>query len=135
MDVQDLPAASRFAVYSDHQNHIWALGLKQNIPVSLGAGSSDMFTVVPIQQRGQLSFAAIGLTNMLNTNGAILDADFSEGSHGRGSVHIKVRKHSFNCWLHQKPVLIVPGPEIISNITNGLFIFIDEDQFLMSLQV
>ena len=56
----------------------------------LKAGGSDIFTIVPIQSEGKAAFAPIGLTNMLNTGGAI-----SAWTADQSSVSFKVR-HSFD---------------------------------------
>ena len=109
--VQRANSDTSFAVYSDHQNHVWVLGASENIPLSLGAGSSDMLSIAPVMEKEKLSFAAIGLVNLLNTNGTVLGSELSSGSdgilvakaqvalHTHASVLVSVRSWfmAFNC--------------------------------------
>lgn len=76
--MQDLPFSSRFAVYSDNQRKLWLLASWERVLVLLKPGQSDLFTVAPLQSNGHVDFAPIGLTNMLNAGGAILEWNAAE---------------------------------------------------------
>lgn len=68
---QDLPASTRFAIYSDDRKQLWTVSSYEGVRSQLEGGRSDIFTVVPIWEGDRTEFAPIGLTNMLNTGGTI----------------------------------------------------------------
>jgi len=77
---QDLPASTRFAIYSDGRKQLWTVSFYEAVSSQLEGGRSDIFTVVPIWEGDKTEFAPIGLTNMLNTGGTI--SAWSPDNHG-----------------------------------------------------
>ena len=86
--VQELPTSTRFAIYSDQSEQLWDIASYEGVQCELNAGGSDIFTIVPIQAESGAAFAPIGLTNMLNTGGAI-----SAWRMDSGSASFKVQIH------------------------------------------
>lgn len=84
---QELPGNTRFAVYSDRLQQLWSIKSYEGVQSQLQAGESDIFTVVPIQAGEKVEFAPIGLTNMLNSGGAI-----SSWSHTASDITFKVKE-------------------------------------------
>ena len=65
-DVPDFTAA-RYACYAHRAGSLDVLVAEARLPVTLGEREFELFTIVPIERR----FAVIGLTNKLNSAGAL----------------------------------------------------------------
>jgi raffinose synthase len=70
-DVYGLPG-ERFAIYAHYQGTLRAVVRDEPVPVTLGEGEAEVFTVVAIER----GIAAIGLADKLNSGGAIVHAGF-----------------------------------------------------------
>lgn len=65
---------TQYALYSDSKKCLTLSELDEGLFISLASGSSDIVTVAPIFTSGSsLQLACIGLVNMLNAGGAVLD--------------------------------------------------------------
>lgn len=88
--MQELPSSTRFAVYSDRQQELWQCASWEGVQSQLAPGQSDIFTIVPLAIVGELHMAPLGLTNMLNTGGAISRWDVAD-THSNGSVQFSFK--------------------------------------------
>lgn len=81
--------STRFAVYSDRLKQLWTVAPYEGVQSQLKAGESDILTLVPIEETGDVQFAPIGLTNMLNSGGAI-----SQWTNSSNAAEFKVNAES-----------------------------------------
>jgi len=106
--VQDLPAHTRFAVYSDAKKQLWTVSSHEGVRSQLEAGRSDIFTIVPVWEGDTAEFAPVGLTNMLNTGGTISGWTPDNGG---SKFTFKVRARHY-----YKKQSATPGRELLLNI-------------------
>lgn len=90
--IQDMPRGTRFAVYSDKLKQLLAVASYEGVQSRLGASASDIFTIVPLRNAGGVEFAPVGLTNMLNTGGAI--SQWREADTGSSKITFQVQHSS-----------------------------------------
>ncbi|KAK9785098.1 hypothetical protein WJX73_004459, partial [Symbiochloris irregularis] len=68
-----LPATQRFALYSQQQQRLEVCTLQEGLRLKLGPAQSDIVTIVPVAEHsGSPAVTPIGLTNMLNSGGAVV---------------------------------------------------------------
>lgn len=73
-------AAELFAAYLDSTKELRLVGAADCVEVRLaGGGGSDIVTLSPVTEAGGVLFAPMGLTNMLNSGGALLSCSVSGG--------------------------------------------------------
>ena len=75
------------------------------------AGSSAaLITMAPIVQHGSVEFAPLGLTNMLNGGGSIMDLKPQSPGNGAGSISMEVRgTGEFIAYCSQQPKAVLGG--------------------------
>ncbi|XP_059646571.1 stachyose synthase-like [Cornus florida] len=88
MEATKMGEAEEFAVY---QNQAEKLFLATAIEITIQPSSFEIFSFVPVKKLGLTAkFAPIGLTNMFNSGGTIIELDYSEGG-AEISAKIKVK--------------------------------------------
>ena len=86
---QDSAAASSYVMYSDLEGCLKLVTPDEGIHISLASGKSDIVTVTPVLSVAVgFKVACIGLINMLNAGGAVMDVKL--GTASSGSVQLEV---------------------------------------------
>ena len=85
-------APQHFAMYSDQTQQITLSAHQEDgVTVRLAAGKSDVVTVAPIFGIGtSVQWACIGLVNMLNAGGSVLEVKVSDGQGNRKGTFCQV---------------------------------------------
>ncbi|GLI71623.1 hypothetical protein VaNZ11_016892 [Volvox africanus] len=79
-------APREFVVFSRNTNAMHLLHGTEGIQVSLRSGEADVLTVARVARVGPVAFAAIGLSNMINSGGAVRELNYESGAAAVGSV-------------------------------------------------
>ncbi|KAK9820373.1 hypothetical protein WJX72_009606 [[Myrmecia] bisecta] len=61
-----------FVALDSHTGRMQRLGLDEGLSVEVAGGKSTVVTIAPIEEQAGVAFAAVGLTNMFNSGGAVM---------------------------------------------------------------
>jgi len=100
----DVPrlSGSRFACYAHNARSLALLEAGERIELSLGYGEFELYTLVPVER----GLAAIGLSDKLNSGGAISSVDWLDASRCRISIR---DRGTFIAWSERAPASVDAG--------------------------
>ena len=89
---QDNRSAKFYALYSDANDSLTRIRVDEGVSISLASGKSDVVTVAPVFSVAVgFQVACIGLINMLNAGGAVLDVKLGNASSGSAQCEVLVK--------------------------------------------
>ena len=99
----------RFAVFAHHANELRVLRYDEAWEIALEPLTAEVFTIVPIDEEDGAALAAVGLTNLFNSHGAVAAKNRTE----EGYDIALLTGGNFAAWCEQSPAQVLQNGDPI----------------------